>query len=149
MQHVSAINSTQTLNKIIHFYFYQIWFLFLKISARLIVYSNLLIVILEFHLSLIDILINVDLVTIIFDINVSARGFLRVKATAHLFGKYLLINLHNTFISTPSTLIVSFYFLIYWLVVSGVILLNMLFNNINISFINLKILRNWLFYWVL
>lgn len=143
MQHISPFYSTQTLYEIIHFYINQFGFLFLEIIAWLIVNTNLLIVILKFHLILINVLINVDLIISIFDINISSGWLLRVKSTAHLFGKYFLINLYYTLISMFSTLIVCFCFLINLLVVSWVILLSILLNKITVIY--LKICRDLVF----
>lgn len=129
VHHVSAIHSVQTLNKIIHFYIYQFRFpfLFLKVSIRLIVYTNLLVVILDFHLCLVDVLINIYLIIRILDINISSGWLLWVKATTHLLGKNLLVDLYNTFICTSSTWVIRLHLLTDLLVIPGVVLLQMLF----------------------
>ena len=101
-------------------------------------------------MSLIDVLININLIIRILDIYISSWRFLRMKPTTHLLGETFLINLHNTFICSPSTLVICFQLLADLLVVSRVVL-QLLIDKVNISVINLELGWNWIVqsYWIL
>jgi len=73
-----------------------------------------------------------------------------MKPTAHLLGESFLVNLHNTFICSPSTLVICFQLLADLLVVSRIVL-QVLIDKVNISVINLEFGWNWIVqsYWIL